>query len=97
MPKIGEVVRPRDLGQIFRDLVEVETVAEWANEFKESRKGNLWRSWDGMIVSVFRHKRSGRWAWSIADGDGPRFSAGTYGSPEAAMVALWEALEEYRL
>ena len=65
---------------------EFEDLANW----QRSRKGNLWRKWEGLTVTVFYRLR--RYHWSIADEEGPRFSQGSYSGEAEAITALREAL-----
>ena len=69
----------------------VEMREEFEAGFERSRKGNLWRHWDGKTVSVFK-RRDGYFGWSIADEDAPRFSSRGYEDEEIAVGALAEEL-----
>jgi hypothetical protein len=62
--------------------------------FRRSKRGNLWRKWEGLSVTVFRRPGGGWYGWSIANEDGPRFSPGGYPDEERALEALWDALED---
>jgi hypothetical protein len=65
---------------------------EFEDRWKRSRKGNLWKHWDGLTLTVFRREGDGWFAWSIADADGPRFSQAAYRTEEEALTALGETL-----
>lgn len=70
-------------------------VAAWLDfvaGFQRSRRGNLWRNWDGKTLTVF-NRRDGLWGWSIADRDGPRFSRRGHEDDESAMLALYQELD----
>ena len=59
--------------------------------WKRSKRGNLWRRWRELIVTVF--KRDGdRFGWSIADGEGPRFSSRAFDTEADAMSSLAEEI-----
>lgn len=79
-----------------RDPLIEAALAEWARfeepaAWRVSKRGNLWREWDGVTLTIFRH--GCRYRWSIADEEyGPRFSDQDYTTEEAAMVALGEAI-----
>jgi hypothetical protein len=57
--------------------------------FRRSRRGNLWRPWRGLTLTVF--ERRGGFHWCIADGDGARFSPWDgWQDEEEAIRALWD-------
>src|SRR5262245_39961852 len=60
---------------------------DFAESFERSAKGNLWRTWDGMTVTVFKRKDD-RWAWCITDDRTRRFSPGGYDDEHYAISAL---------
>jgi hypothetical protein len=62
----------------------------WEAPFKRSRRGNLWRLWQGKTLCVFSHT-DGSYGWSITESskDGPRFSQERYEDEEEAMDSLW--------
>lgn len=53
---------------------------------QRSKKGNLWCSYQGLVVCVF--ERYGRFSWSIADTKGVRYSRKLYASEWDAAGAL---------
>lgn len=55
--------------------------------FQRSRKGNLWREYEGLNLSVFQ-RDTGVFDWSLADEDGPRFSSYGWETEEEALDAL---------
>jgi hypothetical protein len=57
--------------------------------FRRSKRGNLWRAWRGLTLSVFKTGRG--FNWCIANGDGPLFG-GSYGTADEALAWLWEEL-----
>jgi hypothetical protein len=82
MPRIGETTRLQ------------RARAEWADfraGFRRSKRGNLWRLWDGLTVCVFCRSDE-YFGWSIAADDGPRFSTAGYESADEAIVALGKEL-----
>jgi len=71
-----------------------EALAEFRAGFQRSKRGNLWRTWEGKTLTVFR-RRGDVFAWCIATDDAarPRWAARNYHSEEDALHALAEALE----
>lgn len=61
-------------------------------QLKRSKKGNLWTTVGDKTVSVFRHP-DGYWRWSIADGNGPRYSKKRYTLEARAVRALERELK----
>lgn len=86
MPKIP-TQEQRVMEAVLAQWKEFEEPSAW----KRSRKGNLWRPYDGMTVTVFL--RADRyWGWCIADGDEMRYSTSGYQKVEDAKTALGEAI-----
>ena len=77
----------------------VEYALEALEEFREpsawkrSKKGNLWRNWEGKTVSIFERDGDGYYGWCIADREGQRFSRHGAETEEDAMDDLAEALD----
>jgi hypothetical protein len=69
--------------------------SEFEAGFKRSKKGNLWREFHGLIVTVFRAKDTERFRWSISDPEGVRFSDCSYESESDALSAVESELEGY--
>jgi len=63
--------------------------------FLRSKKGNLWRTHKGKVVSVFKNPH-GLYSWSIADSVRVRFSRRGYRTEEYALKALIEELGEMK-
>ncbi len=61
------------------------------SEWKRSKKGNLWRHYEGLTVTVFC-RADGLYGWSVADSDDVRYSRRVCESEDAAMDALGEEL-----
>ena len=81
MPKIDEPSR-RDL-EVETALAAFEEPTAW----KRSKKGNLWRKWDDVTLTIF--KRPGKcFGWCIVDGDDQQYSPDKFESEEDAMSAL---------
>jgi len=95
MPHLSEAVKKR-----LRDRA-VEQALEILNEFKDcaawqrSKKGNLWRKWDNLTLTVFR--RGSCYAWSMADGDEVTYSPRSYPNAEQALDGLASALDLYEI
>lgn len=76
------------------DTRDSSSEAAWAEReefeqgFKRSKRGNLWRNWEGMTLTVFA-RDDGRFGWCIVDAEGDkRFSRGSYESEEDAVGGL---------
>jgi hypothetical protein len=60
-------------------------------DWRRSKRGNLWREWDGMTVTIFH--RNGRYFWCIADGgEERRFSLGGFEIEDDAMSSVGDAM-----
>jgi hypothetical protein len=55
--------------------------------WRRSQKGNLWRSWEELTVTVFR-RDDDTFGWSISGGDGVEYSETEYPSEIDAMADL---------
>ncbi len=90
MPRIGERMK----GQLEIEAAIAEREA-FAAEFRRSRKGNLWRTYDGRTVVVFQREADGCFAWSINGGDdvGTQFSESAYEIECDAMESLMDVLD----
>jgi hypothetical protein len=62
--------------------------------FRRSRKGNLWRNYRGLTVTIFQRSGDGYYAWSIADGEEVRYSSSAFETEEETIDALFEELEQ---
>ena len=60
--------------------------------WQRSRKGNLWRTWEGLTVTIYY--RQGRYRYSISNDLLPelRFSEASYGDEQEAIEALADEL-----
>ncbi len=56
-----------------------------------SRKGNLWREFEGATLTVFS-RRDGLFGWSIADHTGPQYSPDGFETEDEALEALADEL-----
>jgi len=83
MPRLPETIR--------RQRQVQDCLAEWAEfeaGFQRSRKGNLWRVYDGLTVTVFQ-RVDGEFGWCIAaDEDDTQFSSRGYETEEEALEVL---------
>ncbi|MGC1274343.1 MAG: hypothetical protein WBC44_11605 [Planctomycetaceae bacterium] len=76
------------------DPVVELAMAQWAeyknrDHWQRSRRGNLYRHWDGATVTIF--KRSDGWyGWCVSDTDGTQFSRGGYATKADAIHAAGE-------
>lgn len=77
------------------ELVGVDAVlaawAEYEAGFRRSRRGNLWRTWDGRTTTVFA-RSDDRYGWCIADGSETRYSPHGFENEDDALMALGEEL-----
>jgi hypothetical protein len=76
------VISPDEADQIIK-----AAECEFANpeNWKRSRKGNLWRTWQGITVTVFRN-RFGGYGWCAHDGREPQYSRGRFEDEEEAVM-----------
>jgi hypothetical protein len=81
MPKLAD-------DDLEADTLEAVTAAveEFAAEFKRSSRGNLWRRWQGLALTVFR--RRNRYAWCMSGIDTKRFSSHSFESEDDAILGL---------
>lgn len=63
-------------------------------EWQRSNKGNLWRHWDGLSLTIFK-RRDGFFGWCLADDDGPRYSTRVFESETDAILNLASEVLEY--
>lgn len=62
--------------------------------WRRSRKGNLYRRWLDMTLTVFQ-RQDQLYGYCISPRKGPpRYSAGGYGTEDQAMAAMWEAVNK---
>jgi hypothetical protein len=88
----GRTVPKRKTAQEREREREVDALEAAWNEFesgfRRNRKGNLWREWEGWILTVFR-RRNGRYGWCIASEErGTDYSPETYDTEDEALAAL---------
>lgn len=62
---------------------------QFVQGFRRSRKGNLWRDWDGVTCTVFA--RMGRYVWCVADEAEVTYSRERF---ETEEEALWDLASE---
>jgi hypothetical protein len=87
MPRVGEPSsRDRVIEAALAAIEEFEEPTAW----RRSQRGNLWREWDEMTVTIFQRK--GRYCWCINDGEETRFSRKGYETEDDAKIALGEAI-----
>ena len=87
MPQIPSK-RNAALEAMEADWREFEAPHAW----KRSRKGNLWRNWRGVTLTIYG-RSDGWYGWVIADEDGPRYSPSGYETEAECMDALGSELE----
>jgi hypothetical protein len=65
---------------------------EFEAGFRRSKKGNLWRHFEGMTLTIFGRDDE-RFGWCLVDAEGDkRFSRGSYESEEDALGSLADDL-----
>ena len=77
--------RDRQRREVERVVAEMEEFQEPDN-WKISRKGNLWREWNGVTLTVFQQGRFFR--WSIASPEGVDYSPRSYETVEETAEEL---------
>jgi hypothetical protein len=86
MPRIDQTARDREVEIALAEIDAFENPAAW----RRSAKGNMYRQWDSMTVTVFCKR--GMWGWCVADAEETRFSRNEYETEDDAKMALAEAL-----
>ncbi len=56
--------------------------------FRRSKRGNLWREYSGLTLTIFKRK-DGFYGWCIAAADSPQFSPHSFGSEKEALADLF--------
>jgi hypothetical protein len=79
-------------------LAQQEALDDFASGFRRSAKGNLWRRFDGKVMTIYRGRHG--YGYCIAQADQEQdsapatFSRRRFGSEEEAISALWQ--EQWR-
>ena len=78
------------------DPVIKMAMSEWKefedpNAWKRSKRGNLWRNWLGMTLTIFK-RDDGYFGWCIVDSEEKQFSPGGFESEEDAMSSAGGAI-----
>lgn len=81
------VTRDTELEHVLAARAEFESSSAW----RRSRKGNCWRTWEGMTLTIFK-RDDGFFGWCVASADDRRFSSGGYELEGDAMSALGSEL-----
>jgi hypothetical protein len=66
--------------------------AEFVAGFRRSRRGNLWRSWQGATLTVFE-RRGGGYGWCVASDAGTEFAQDDADTEADALDALAYTLQ----
>ena len=91
MPTVGQRIKPREITGEALIAFNLALRERFERGFARSRKGNLWRTYEGKTVSVFR-KGPDDYRWSVSVGEGAtEFSRSWYATEEDA-IALAEKL-----
>jgi hypothetical protein len=77
------------------EKITTEAWADFRTGWKLSKKGNLWRNYEGKTLSVFKREGDAYYAWSIADNEGVRYSQGAFGTQQAALTNLGETVLDF--
>jgi hypothetical protein len=67
---------------------EFENPAAW----RSSKRGNVWREYDGRVLTIFRRRGRYRWAIGATEEWETQFSEESYSSEAEAITALRETL-----
>jgi hypothetical protein len=81
MPKLKQATKDEELEAKLAELREFQA------GFKRSKRGNLWRHYEGLTLCVFK-RDDDYFAWSISDADGPRYSPGAFEDEDEALASL---------
>jgi hypothetical protein len=78
-----------DSHDVFPPEDRAGPLAAFVNRFQRSKKGNLWRYFQGMTLTIFaRAGLAGTYSWCISDGGEPRFSRAVFASEAEALESL---------
>jgi hypothetical protein len=88
MPRVGEATKVQLQRRAALELEVKRRLFADAVFWKRSCRGNLWRKFLGVTVTIYTDKESGEYKWCISDSDGPRFSTMTFESEQDAIVSL---------
>lgn len=74
-------------------------IKKFRETFDYSKKGNLWRKWGDLVLTIFTDDW-GRYSWCAATDEGKSYSQRKYNSEEDALQSLanavdYESSEEY--
>jgi hypothetical protein len=75
-------------------LSAVRARAAFEAAFRKSRRRNLWREYDGLILTVFARRDGAGYGWCVSGPEWSRFSPDSYQTERAALGALWDELRE---
>lgn len=76
------------IARILRERKQWERLTEW----RQSRRGNLTRFWEGRTLTIFRCDDN-RFRWSIHDDEmGTEYSEESHSSAASAMISLSDVL-----
>ncbi|MCI0643210.1 MAG: hypothetical protein L0Y72_06540 [Gemmataceae bacterium] len=85
MPKVGQLNDDDDFKAAMAAREEFES------GFKRSKRGNLWRYWQGKTLTIFK-REDGCYGWCVSFQGDVRFGGG-YEDEPWALAALWDATE----
>jgi hypothetical protein len=86
MPRIESKPEPEPIADATEDWFDA-----WCADFRRSKRGSLWRRYDGLSLTVYLGKTGYRWVSSGPDGR--TFSRRSWESEEEALSALFSELE----
>lgn len=89
MPQPVQQRDARSAAKAERERLRLAAMRDFRDGFKRSKRGNLWRNFRGLTLTVFRRAGDNWFAWSIADEEGPRYSPHAWETEEEAIGALW--------
>lgn len=79
---------PRDSGpEAVADREAFRSPAAW----RRSKRGNLWRYWEGKTVTIFARPQGG-YAWCVVSGDDKWYSPGGFSTESEALDSVGEAI-----
>jgi hypothetical protein len=73
---------------VYKVTTRADELAEFVAGFRRSKKGNLWRHFEGLTLTVFARRGDGFFGWCVRGSDGPRFSNGCFEDEQDAVISL---------
>lgn len=87
MPNVKKPNRKPAHDPVLAMWTKFESPSEW----RRSKKGNLWRRWEGMLLTIIKRNED-CFGWCVAEDDETQFSSDTFDTESDAMSDLGDAV-----